>query len=180
MKRGLRKWHNPDVRFIVTPDTGDGGGDGAGQGEAQEVDAPEGERPAGQDEGGDDDFDAARALEKIRKLNSENKNLREAKKAAEEKAASTDEKDQRIKALEANLLRVRIGGRYGLPDELIDRLKGDTEEEVLQDAERLLAVVTGRKVPTPRPQEALRGGTEPNVEVEETDPRKLAARIPRQ
>lgn len=128
----------------------------------------------------DDGFDAARALEKIRKLNSENKNLRDAKKKAEEEAAAGGEKDTRIKALEAENLRIRIGARNGLPDELIDRLKGDTEEEILKDAEKLLGLVTGKKPPTQRPKEALRGGADPSAaEPDEMDPRKLAAQIPR-
>lgn len=176
MKRGLRTWHNRDLCFVVDPDGGEGGG--SEDGTAQEVEPQSGDKPD-EDEDEGDDFDAARALEKIRKLNSENKNLRDAKKAAEEKAAGVDDKDREINALKAENLRIRIGARHGLPDELVDRLKGDTEEEILADAERLLAVISGRKAPTPRPKEALRGGTEPAVEVEETDPRKLAAKIPR-
>lgn len=125
------------------------------------------------------EFDADRALDKIRKLNSENKNLREAKKKAEEEAATVGDKDKRIKALEAENLRIRIGAKHGLPDALIDRLKGDTEEEILADAEQLLAVVAGKRPPTNKPKERLRGGTEPAEEPEETDPRKLAALIPR-
>lgn len=132
----------------------------------------------GREEAGED-FDANRALEKIRKLNSENRNLREAKKAAEQEAAGATEADQRIKALEAENLRIRIGARNGLPDELIDRLRGDTEEEILADAEKLLGIVAGRKPPTRRPNESLRGGTQPSQEPDETDPRKLAASIPR-
>ena len=142
-------------------------------GEPTPEDAPADNEP-------DDKFDADRALDKIRKLNSENKNLREAKKAAEEKAAGATEKDSRIKALEAENLRIRIGAKHGLPDALIDRLKGDTEEEILADAEQLLAVVAGKKPPTQRPKERPRGGTDPADEPEETDPRKLAALIPRQ
>lgn len=147
--------------------------------EAGEDDAPGGD-DAGDDKKSDDDFDAARALSKIKKLNSENRQLRAAKKAAEEKASGSDEKDTQISTLKAENLRIRIGARHGLPDELIDRLKGDTEEEILADAEKLLAIVAGRKPPTQRPKEQLKGGGNPNVEVEETDPRKLAARIPRQ
>lgn len=127
----------------------------------------------------EDDFDPARALAKIKKLNSENRNLRKAKDEAEARAKGTDVKDTRIKALEAENLRIRIGARHGLPDELIDRLKGDTEEEILADAEKLLALVAGRKAPTQRPKENLRGGGNPNEEPDETDPRKLAAKIPR-
>lgn len=130
------------------------------------------------EESEDAPFDADRALAKIRKLNSENKNLRDAKKVAEEKAAGTDEKDTRIQALEAENLRIRIGARHGLPDELIDRLKGDSEEEILADAEKLLALVSTRKAPpTRQPREALRGGGDPSAPTEETDVSKLGERM---
>jgi len=154
--------------------------------QSQEDDAPteddpedKDDAPADENDEPADDFDADRALKKIRKLNSENRNLRKAKEQAEEKAKGSDEKDTRIKALEAENLRIRIGAKHGLPDELIDRLKGDTEEDILADAEKLLAVMAGKKPPTDRPKARLRGGTDPDEEPEETDPRKLAALIPR-
>lgn len=140
---------------------------------------------AGGDATDDDDqdsedapFDSARALAKIRKLNSENKNLRDAKKAAEGKAAGNDEKDTRIQALEAENLRIRIGARHGLPDELIDRLRGSTEDEILADAEKLLALVSVPKAPpTRQPREALRGGGNPSAPTEETDVSKIGERM---
>lgn len=173
-----RRLFNPRLRFVVQ---GPGDDTDGVDPTDDNTTPPEGDDADGDkdDDPNDDDFDPARALEKIRKLNSENKNLRDAKKAAEEKAAGTDEKDTRIQALEAENLRIRIGARHGLPDELIDRLKGNTEEEILADAEKLLALVSGKQAPTQRPKEALRGGGQPGVEPEETDPRKLAARIPR-
>lgn len=145
--------------------------------ETAETETPlEGDEAKVEDDG--DKFDPERALEKIRKLNSENKNLRDAKKSAEEKAAGSSEKDTRIKALEAENLRIRIGARHGLPDELIDRLKGDTEEDILADAEKLLGLVSTRKVPpTRRPAERPGTGTQPDAPTEETDVRKLGARM---
>ena len=148
------------LRFIDTPaDSGGGGGDAP---EASEQpaesggDAPaEGKTDDGDDSGG---FDAAKALAKIKRINSENANLRAAKKAAEEKAAKVDEKDARITALEVDLLRVRTGAKLGLPDKLIDRLRGTTEEEITADAEELLKVVAGRVPPSQRPQDRA-GGT---------------------
>lgn len=178
---GVRALYNPRLRFIADTGEEDGGGGGSDQDDTGGDDEPQEGDDGAQDDGEDDEpFDPDRALRKIRKLNSENENLRKAKKAAEEKAAGSDEKDTRIKALEAENLRIRVGARNGLPDELIDRLKGDTEEEILADAEKLLAVMAGKKVPTRRPKEALRGGGDPVIEPEETDPRKLAALIPRQ
>lgn len=148
--------------------------------EAQDEQAQEAVTDTTEDanDGDEGEFDPDRALAKIKRLNSENKNLREAKKAAEEKVAGTDEKDARIKALEAENLRVRIGSRHGLPDELIDRLKGETEEEILADAEKLLGLVSTRKTPpTRQPREALRGGGNPSAPTEETDVSKLGARM---
>lgn len=135
----------------------------------------------GADEGTEDwrsNFDADKAAERIRKIQSENKNLRERAKSAEEKAKGVDEKDQRITALQAELLRERVGRRLNLPDELVDRLRGDNEEEILADAEKLVAIVSK---PTPgggKPTERLRGGGEPDTEPE-PDLRKIADEIPR-
>jgi len=124
-------------------------------------------------------FDPDKAADRIRKLQSEAKNLRERTKAAEKKAEDTDgEKDQRISTLEAELLRERVGRRLNLPDELVDRLRGDTEDDLLADAEKLVALVGPAKRPgSRRPAEQLRGGGEPEREPEETDTRKIAERM---
>lgn len=146
--------------------------------EATEQEAPEAtEQEAGNDGGAADGFDADKALEKIRKLNSEAAGLRKRAKDAEEKAAGADEKDKRVTALEAEVRRVRIGAKHGLPEELIDRLRGDTEEEILADAEKLLALVSRKAPPSGKPAEQLRGGSDPTREVEETDADKIAARM---
>lgn len=129
-------------------------------------------------EGEDEKFDLERALAKIRKQNSEAENLRKRAKEAEEKAAGSDEKDSRIKALEAENLRIRVGAKHGLPEELIERLRGETEEEILADAEKLLAFVAPtRRPPTDKPTERLRGGTAPTAEPEETDVSKIGERM---
>ena len=178
---------NPRLRFITDPDPG--GGDSADKDidKSTDQEPPEGDDPDDQDgddpgeDEGDEPFDAARALKKIHKANAEATALRKRARAAEAKAATSNEKDQRITALEAEKLRIRIGYRHGLPDELIDRLQGTTEEEILADAEKLLGAITAGKKPSPtqRPKEALRGGSKPDEEPEETDPRKLAALVPR-
>ena len=121
------------------------------------------------------DFDPEKAAERIRKLQSEAKNLRERVKAAEPKAASADEKDKRITALERDLLRERVGRRLSLPDELVDRLRGDTEDELLADAEKLVGLI-GKPASGRKPAENLRGGLSPEKEPEE-DPREVARRI---
>lgn len=63
------------------------------------------------------------------------------------------------------------------------RVRGENDEELLEDAQELFELLAGPKAgsKTPqRPKERLKGGTaEPDEEPEETDPRKLAALLPR-
>lgn len=134
--------------------------------ETEEVEAPEVETESEDDSDG---FDPEKAREKLRKLNSEAKNLRKRAKENEEKAKGADEKDGRITALEAENLRYRVGIKHGLPESLVKRLSGTTEEELLQDAEELMELFGSKKPPTNRPKETLRGGTDPTTPVEETD-----------
>ncbi len=143
---------------------------------ASEQTSQEGDEP--ELEEAEEQFDPSKALEKIRKLNSEAANLRKRVKDAEGKVAGTDEKDSRIKALEAENLRIRIGASHGLPDTLIDRLKGDTEEEILADAEKLLELVApAKRPPTVRPSERTRSTTETVAGTEETDVSKIGERM---
>lgn len=126
-----------------------------------------------------DAWDSERALKKIRKLNNEIRSAKATAAAAKRRAEGMpDPNNERIKALEAENLRIRIGAKHGLPEELINRLQGDTEEEILADAEKLLDLVSVRKAPpSRRPTENLRGGTEPATEPEERDLDKLASRM---
>lgn len=63
------------------------------------------------------------------------------------------------------------------------RLAGESDEDLESDADELFALLAPAPEPkakTPsRPKERLRGGGDPDDEPEETDPRKLAALIPR-
>lgn len=125
----------------------------------------------------DDAFDAEKAKAKIRKINSESKNLRKRLTEAEAKAKDAGDKDAQLTALEAENLRLKIGVKHGLPESLVKRLSGTTEEELLQDAEELMELFSSKKPPTNRPKENLRGGTDPTVESEEMDLDKLAGKI---
>lgn len=63
------------------------------------------------------------------------------------------------------------------------RLAGESDDDLESDADELFALLAPAPEPkakTPsRPKERLRGGGDPDEEPEETDPRKLAALIPR-
>jgi hypothetical protein len=121
-------------------------------------------------------FDADKAREKIRKLNSESKNLRERAVKAEQRAKENAGNGERLTALEAENLRLRIGVKHGLPESLVKRLSGSTEEELLQDAEELMELFKGKTVPSNQPKERLRGGGDPTAEADPTaDLDKFAA-----
>lgn len=135
---------------------------------------PEGESADGADGASENAsaFDAKASLAKIRKLNSENKNLR--KRATDAEAAAKEH----ITGLESENARLKVALKQRLPLELAERLKGSTEEEILQDAESLMSVFETKKPPTDQPTPRLRGGGEPTQPDDPTlDVEKLAAGI---
>lgn len=124
------------------------------------------------------DFDPKKALSKIRKQNSELKGLRARTQEAEAKVNQTaEEKDKAISDLQTQLLRERVARKTGLPDQLVERLNGDDEESMLTDAESLLEMFAKTGPPSSKPHERLKGGGRPDNEPEETDVRKIAARM---
>lgn len=159
-------------------------------------------------EGADDEieidgekYDKDRALAKIKKTNQEaaalRKRLADFEKA--EKDAADAKKDDLTKAQEAQASmqsdldkarlendRLRVAISKGLSEKQAARLVGSTREELEADADDFLADLAPadkKGDPDPRsgkPRENLpRGGGDPEDEVTETDPDKLAAMIPR-
>jgi len=145
--------------------------------DAETTDAPEADEDAEPD--WRKNFDPDKAAARITKLQSEAKNLRDRAKTAEQKAAGVDEKDTRITGLEAQVLRYEVAFDLGLPRELADRLKGNTKDEMLADAEALVKLVGAPKATaTRKPSEALRGGGGGgDAEPVETDLRKIGERM---
>lgn len=104
------------------------------------------------DETSDDDeeFDVDRAKEKIRRVNSEARNLRKEKKALERKVAELEgetgdeletlrEENNRLRREVSLAARKDIAVKYGLPESFADRLKGDDEDDWKEDAKALAA-----------------------------------------
>lgn len=146
--------------------------------EDPQVEAPEAETEEETETEEDGGFDSQRALAKIAKVNSENKNLRAAKKAAEAKNVELGDKAQRAEALEAENLRLRVAVKHGLPESLVKRLSGSTEEEMLQDAEELMKLFGSKAPPSNQPKPRLRGGGDPTVEPDGLDdPDKFAEQM---
>lgn len=156
----------PETPESVTEDTTD----------AETTDAPE----ADEDDADDwrKNFDPDKAAKRIAKLQSEAKNLRERAKQAEEKVSDVDTLKRDNGDLSAENLRLKVGYRLGLPLQLAERLRGSTEEELIADADELVKIAGARpSTATRKPVEALRGGGAPERQPEETDVRKLGARM---
>jgi chromosome segregation ATPase len=149
------------------------------------------------------EFDADRAREAIRKKNQEAANLRKRLKELEPLAAKAreledankseteklvedrdthksraDTAEVSLRKLTAALEAAPEGATLAQVRAVAKRLSGDTEEELAADAEELYELVGAKKTKVPgKPKENLRGGSDPDEPVEETDPRKLAAQI---
>lgn len=150
----------PFLRYVVENETG--GGSDPSAPEAPEVGAQTPEPPTEPGE----DFDPARAMDKIRKANAEARSQRErakaaedAKAAAEAQAAAAQESAAEVPTLRAQLLRAEVALDLGLPAALAKRLVGGTREELLADAEELLATVAPAKPGASKPVESLAPGS---------------------
>ena len=71
-----------------------------------------------------------------------------AKTQAEKDAEARTAAEQRAAALEAELTRLKVATSKGIPADLAARLVGDTEDEMAEDADRLLALMKPTE-PTP-------------------------------
>lgn len=147
-----------------------------------EPDEQQQDTPATDEQTSDDDRDSSwdpeRAKRTIAKIASEKKALRERVTAAEEKAAGADDLSKENGGLKATVLQLEVGYELGLPLAIAKRLQGSTREEMLADAEALVDLVSpAKRPPTNRPAEQLRGGGNPEREPEETDLKKLGARM---
>lgn len=91
----------------------------------------------------------ADAATKLAEIEAANKT--QAEKDAEAKTAA----EQRAVAAETALARLKVAASKGLPSELADRLQGANEQEMAEDADRLLEVM---KPTTPPPPGSADGG----------------------
>ena len=84
--------------------------------------------------------------------------LRESQKSEAEKSADRlREAEQRARAAELTVLRQKVALDEGVPASLVDRLQGDTEDELRQDAATLMALVRTPHKPAPDPSQGGRG-----------------------
>lgn len=145
----------------TTPESPEGPETGAAEGAG----APAAERPK---ESGETKIppEVERAL---RKANKEAETLRlklkefedrdktEAQKLAEAKTAA----EREAATAKQELMRYRVAATKKLPAELADRLKGATEEEMAEDADRLLEVFGAQQRQTPSYDGGVRQSARP-------------------
>lgn len=100
-------------------------------------------------------------------------------KTAEEKKATelgeweklAKERETELKAERTARMRLEVAGKKGIPVDLVDRLKGDTAEEMEADADSLLAFLKPKEskgVPPPS-----RGGTPPATDLSRMTPEEI-------
>ena len=141
--------------FSEAPAAPEGGGEAPDPQEGQESSQETDEQEGGDDESQEDEsapFDSARAMEKIRKLNSEARNLRERAQEAEQKAAGADELTKTNESQASEILRLRVALKHGLPEALVGRLNGSSEEELLAYAEELMGLFVAKEPPSQKPK----------------------------
>lgn len=105
------------------------------------------------------DYDSL--AEKIKNLETENTNLKQTI-ADKETSESTNlnriaELEKSVSGWETKALKQQVAIKYGLPFDLADRLQGDSEESLNEDAERLASLVNVKNYTQPL------ADTEPNV-----------------
>lgn len=102
------------------------------------------------------DEEAKRVHNKLAKFEEEEKKRKEAELSEIEKANLRAEKAEKDAAeLKLNLNRREIAAKLGLPEILIDRIKGETPEDMEADAKKLIDEL-------PKPQKANISTTNPS------------------
>ncbi|WP_455936804.1 hypothetical protein [Gemella morbillorum] len=97
------------------------------------------------------DYDSL--AEKIKNLETENLNLKDTISAKEESESTNlnriAELEKSVSGWETKALKQQVAIKYGLPFDLADRLQGDSEESLNEDAERLASLVNVKNYTQP-------------------------------
>jgi hypothetical protein len=120
----------------------------------------------------------SRARNEAGKYRTERNDLREKLKDAktpEDIEAATKEYVSKVEELERELARERVAREFSLPNELAERLRGDTEDELKADAKALQKFARPARGGSDDPK----GGLDPSNEPDNFDPKAEAARLRR-
>lgn len=146
--------------------------------EDQEVESQEDETNNPGDEQDDAaDFDRDKVRDKLRRLNSENRNLRQQKKDAEDKAKESEGKTEQMQALEAKNIRYETLADNGLPLKLSKFITATDPDEILEQAEELLSLGSSKAPPQDQPKERLRQSRKTPPADEMADPDKFMENV---
>jgi len=173
---------------------GDGSDDPAGDPPADDPPPPDtgdGDDPAGDDPDWKAEAEKWKALARKHEAQAK-RNAGAARQLTQQEGASKTLEERlaqletRAVEAEGKALRAEVAAAKGLTPAQAKRLQGATREELEADADELLTAFAGSgkgKDDTSdlrrRPTERLRAGAVPGAEPEETDPTKLAAKVPR-
>lgn len=127
----------------------------------------------------------SRTRREAARYRTERNNLREQFKDAkspEEYQQAISEYEEKVKAADLKALRADVARKHNLPDALASRLQGETEEDLVKDAESLsefsaASTGTGQQTRQQPSAEDLRGGLNPNEEPETFDANEAAMKI---
>jgi hypothetical protein len=150
-----------------TPDTGDDGKDFRAEAEKWKSLARKHEAKA------KENAEAAKRLADLEEAG---------KSEAEKAAAKAAEAEKRAADAELRAMKLEVAVSKGLTPSQAKRLVGSTKEELESDADDLLESfkpADDKGKPSGKPNERLKGGTDPTEDPEEMDPRKLADMVPR-
>jgi len=161
-------------------------------------DAPADDKKATPPWGTDADFNPEKAWNLIQALRGDKTTLTAERDGLKQKVDAAEaatlteaqrlerERDDAVKngtTTATELAKARAALKYGLAEDDLDLLGSGTPDEIAARAERLAARLSTAPQADPllgKPKESLpRGGGDPDTEVDETDPAKLAAAIPR-
>lgn len=137
--------------------------------------------------------------QKLSKANREAENLRKRLKEAEPIVAAAREAEEAQKTesqrtaeelaatrqenatLKRDKLITELASDAGLPKKFWRRVTGESQEEIAADIADLMEAFPVKDAVSlsQKPRETLRGGSRPDEPVEETDPKKIVASIPR-
>lgn len=85
-------------------------------------------------------------------------------------------REQELKQLQSEQMRMRVASAKNLPLDLADRLRGDTEDEIAEDADRLLSFIQANQ---PQPQSgpgvppASRNGKATQLDITKMTPEEI-------
>lgn len=78
-----------------------------------------------------------------------------------------DERDAKIKKYETDSVKTRIAQEKGLPASMASRLAGETEEEIMQDADNLAQIFRTAKGPAPMFEGGTGGGNDVDAAIKQ-------------